>query len=463
LANLARLLRTSAVRLALRYAVLYVLLTALALGVLFWVTARYLEQQVEISLVDELHELTGVDRTLGRAKLIDIIAIESGMGGKDERYFLLLASDGSRINGNLAAWPEQAVSDGAVHYLPIPDATAARGTDGDGEPYAVIASRLDDGARLLVAQNTGESTRLKDFIALVIAIILPLSALLALTAGLLQGRTLLARIDRINATAGKIAAGDLGQRVASSGGNDEFDELAQHLNAMLMRIEYLITGMRRVTDNVAHDLRHPLSRLRHRLELMLLEPHSAEEYTEAIRQAIADADDLLKTFNALLEIAQTEAGSFRGDWQALDLSELGQTLGELYQDVAEEAGIACTLHVTPGVRVRGNRHLLAQLIRNLLENAIQHAAAGGVLELTIDHSGDRPRLRVCDRGPGIPQDQRATVLERFARLDQARRTPGSGLGLSLVKAVAELHQAELRLEDNQPGLRVVLLFPPLAA
>jgi signal transduction histidine kinase len=311
----------------------------------------------------------------------------------------------------------------------------------------------------LIAQDTSQADRLKEFITLIISIILPLSAILALTMGLLLGRTLLARIDKINATAGKIAAGDLSQRVAINHNNDEFAELARHLNAMLSRIEQLITGMRQVTDNVAHDLRRPLSRLRNRLDVTLLEPRATEEYVDAIRQTIDDADELLKTFNALLEIAQTEAGSFRGEWTQIDLSTLAQTLGELYHDAAEESGIAFELHITPGIKVYGDYHLLAQVIRNLLENAIQHAAQSGTIRLSIDHLHDRPRLMVSDQGPGIHATQREAVLERFVRLDAARNTPGSGLGLSLVKAVAAVHQAQLLLEDNQPGLRVSLVFP----
>ena len=462
MATLRRLFRTTAIRLALYYAVLYALLIAIALGGLYWATSRFIEEQLAADLTDELSEFIHIDQTLGRNKLREALSIESSMGSEDQRYFLLLAADNSYIIGNMRKWPANAKTDAAVHNISIADDLLTNTINGGTYDYATIATRLKDGAQLLIAQNTHEAGQLKEFISLIIAIILPLSALLALTMGMFLGRTILTRVDKIRTTAGAIASGDLSQRVTLTGQNDEFDELARHLNAMLARIEQLITGMRRVTDNVAHDLRRPLSRLRNRLDVILLESRSHEEYVEAIQQTIVDADEILQTFNALLEIAQTEAGSFRGEWQRINLSDLGQNLGELYQDVAEETGIAIELQISPDIMLRGNRHLLAQAIRNLLENAIQYAGQGGSIRLSIDELDEKPRLVVSDQGTGIPEGQRKIVLERFARLEAARNSPGSGLGLSLVKAVADLHQAELLLEDNQPGLRVTLLFSPTA-
>lgn len=456
--NLHRLLRTTAIRLSLRYALLYALLFAVGLGVLYLAISRFIHAELEASLKDELAEFSQVDQGLGRDKLIETLNIESRMGGEDRRYFLLLAPDGTRLAGSILKTPAGVEPDGEVRNLIIQDELIPDETGYDNENYTTIAIRLDDGGLLHIAQNTHQADKLRGFILLIILIILPLSIILALTMGLFLGRTILARIDNVNTTASAIVAGELSRRVPLTGNDDEFDELARHLNSMLMRIEQLITGMRRVSDNIAHDLRHPLARLRNRLDVTLLENRDSGEYVEAIQQSINDADELLKTFNSLLEIAQTEAGSFRGEWNHVDLSALAQNLGELYQDVAEELGMVFKLQITPDIVVVGNRHLLAQAIRNLLENVIQYSAQGKYIELRLEQRNDQICLVVADHGAGIPAEQHDTVLERFARLESSRNSPGTGLGLSLVKAVADLHKAILLMEDNQPGLRVSLLF-----
>lgn len=229
---------------------------------------------------------------------------------------------------------------------------------------------------------------------------------------------------------------------------------------MLERIEQLLTGLRQVTDNIAHDLRSPLNRLRNRLEVTLLEARSAAEYRSVLYQAIGDANALLNTFNALLSIAQAEAGMHRTPWEELELGVLAGELAELYEAVAEEKGITWTYSAAPDLRIRGDRQLLAQALSNLLDNAVKYTPPGGRIALTVSSGPQGPLLSVADSGPGIPAAERERVLERFVRLDSARSQPGSGLGLSLVKAVTGLHQAELTLADNQPGLRVSIQFLP---
>jgi len=264
----------------------------------------------------------------------------------------------------------------------------------------------------------------------------------------------LARIDHINHTARAISSGDFSQRIPLSANKDEFDDLSGQLNHMLKRIEQLLTGMRQVTDNVAHDLRRPLSRLRNRLEITLLEKRDTKEYQQVLEETIEDTDDLIRTFNALLEIAQAEAGSFRGEWTTVDMTALLRELGELYKELAESQGRNLTISVHSGIKITGNRHLLAQAISNLLDNAIKYSPVHGKISLFAKEK----TIKICDNGNGIPLSEQNHVMERFVRLDNARSTPGNGLGLSLVKAVSELHNATMSLEDNQPGLTVRLLF-----
>jgi signal transduction histidine kinase len=268
---------------------------------------------------------------------------------------------------------------------------------------------------------------------------------------------MLSRVETVNRTSKQIIHGDLSRRVPLDGSGDEFDQLAANLNDMLDRIERLIAGMRDVTDNIAHDLRSPLSRLRARLEVTLLERRDAAHYEDVLRDTVGEADRLLGTFNALLKIAEAEAGS-REMKERVDLAEIARSVAELYEPVAEEKGLSLTVTAPSPVAVLGDRHLLSQAISNLLDNAVKYTAAGGVA-LTLWQSGDKGRIEVADSGPGIPADRRETVFDRFVRLESSRSTPGNGLGLSLVRAVARMHGGEVWLEDNNPGLKAVLSLP----
>jgi len=459
LVDLSRLFHTSAIRVALRYALLYALLTGLALGFLYWTTSRYIDAQMVASLEQEMHQLQRLVHDRGSTAVKRVIQARSQGPKENRRYYLLLSQNGQRLAGDLKAWPPSLQADDEVHNIWIEhDLIPGKVEDYDGY-WPMIAVTLPQGERLLVAQSVRHAEDLQEYSLTAMALILAISVILALAMGIFLGRSVLQRIDTINATARAVAGGGLTQRVPIVGRNDEFDELAQHLNAMLDRIEALMAGMRQVTDNVAHDLRRPLSRLRNRLEVTLLEAREKAEYEEAMSRAVADADELLHTFNALLEIAQAEGGVRRGDWGKVDLSKLAVSLGGLYRDQAEEKGLRFMLDIKPDVHIGGNRHLVGQTLSNLLENALKYTPTGGHIALRVDRHGGRPRLQVCDNGPGIAPQCREKVLERFVRLDSARSTRGNGLGLSLVKAVAELHGAQLVLEDNKPGLRVSLVFP----
>jgi len=269
----------------------------------------------------------------------------------------------------------------------------------------------------------------------------------------------------VNRTSERVMSGNLSDRIPLRGTSDEFDQLAANLNRMLDQIERLMTAMREVTDDVAHDLRTPLSRLRTRLERALVAPSGADppagaSQSEAIRAAIDEADRLLATFNALLSIAELEAGARHDQTASIDLSEVARSAAELYETVAEEKGFALTVAAEPGVRMQGDRHLLSQAISNLLDNALKYAG-GGQIELRVFPENGQAILEITDQGPGIPEADRLSVLDRFVRLEPSRTTPGNGLGLSLVRAIARRHDGSVTLEDNRPGLRVRLQFARL--
>jgi len=282
--------------------------------------------------------------------------------------------------------------------------------------------------------------------------------LLGLGGGILVGRYALRRVDAVAATSREIVKGDLTRRVPLSGSGDEFDRLAQTINEMLDQIDMLMTGMRIVTDSLAHDLRSPLTRAKGSIELALRKETGAETYRHALEQTNTELDTILRTFEALINIAEAEAGVSRAALAPLDLSGLVRDLYEMYQPIAEDAGLEMTAEIADGITVRGNRQMLAQAIANLLDNAIKFTPPGGHIACSATAIDRRPMLSVADDGPGIAAEDRDRVLDRFVRLDSSRSAPGSGLGLSLVAAVARLHGARLSLGDNEPGLTVTLTF-----
>ncbi|MCB1694408.1 MAG: HAMP domain-containing histidine kinase, partial [Pseudomonadales bacterium] len=399
-------------------------------------------------------------RLEGRAKLIELIdSEEQANTGRDTRYYLLLGPDDRREAGQLLDWPSGIEPDRHVRNVWFEDDVLPHaGPDIDGY-WPTIATRLDDGSRLLISQSVKQTEDLQEFILAIMLVIFIATLTSAIVMGWFLNRSLLARIDKINETAQAVRQGDLGKRVALGPTDDEFDELGRHLNRMLDRIEQLLTGLRQVTDNVAHDLRKPLTRIKGRLEVTLLEARSTDDYRQVIHESIDDADGLLKTFNALLEIAQAESGSFRGEWTRCDITDLLENLADLYQPEADAQSRNFQASIAPGLSMQGNRHLLAQAIANLLDNAFKYTPTGKAIRLEAFMEGNELIIKVEDSGQGIPAADRARVLDRFVRLEMERSTPGNGLGLALVRAVADLHHGHLELGDNNPGLAVTMRFP----
>jgi signal transduction histidine kinase len=321
------------------------------------------------------------------------------------------------------------------------------------------------GARLVIGRDIEDQRNYAARVKRTFLWAFALISLAALGVGLVAGRSVLRRVEEIVATSRSIMAGDLSRRVALRGSNDELDDLAVSLNAMLDRIEQLMNGLREVSDNIAHDLKTPLNRLRNRAEAALRDARGSEAYREGLESTIERADDLIKTFNALLLIARLEAGVVDDSAEHFDLCKLVGDVAELYEPVAEEAGFGLTIDVGHDIVVDANRHLVGQAVANLVDNAIKYARQVDIkpelktISVNAHANGKSVEISVGDHGPGIAEKDRERALRRFVRLEESRSEPGTGLGLSLVAAVARLHGGSIRLEDNDPGLRVALTIP----
>jgi signal transduction histidine kinase len=292
--------------------------------------------------------------------------------------------------------------------------------------------------------------------------------LAGLLGGLAISRIVMRRIESMTAASRTIMEGDLSQRIPLAGAGDELDDLATSLNAMLERIEQLMNGLKEVSDNIAHDLKTPLNRLRNRAEAALRDPRGDNAHKEGLERTIEEADELIKTFNALLLIARLEAGAIEENSERFELGELVQDVAELYQPVAEEDGMTLNVETASGLNVVANKQLIIQAVANLIDNAMKYGrkpgpgGSNGSIDVVVKNLDQTAEISVGDRGAGIGAADRERVLKRFVRLEESRTAPGTGLGLSLVAAVARLHKGTVRLEDNAPGLRVVLSLPRAA-
>jgi signal transduction histidine kinase len=447
-----RLLRTSTFRFALVYVGLFATSALLLLGFIYVTTAGYASRQTDEVILAQSSGLAEQYRQRGLDGVASTIAQRAARNPRGHAVYLLADPAGRRIVGNLDRWPAEATEPGWVEFQ-IED------PDTHGEAYRARAQyvRLAGGFNLLVGQDVQEQQRHQKLMITAMTWGGALTLALALLGGLLMSRATLQRIETINRTSREIIQGDLTRRMPTRSTGDEFDQLAQNLNAMLDQIAVLMDGIREVSDNIAHDLRTPLTRLRSRLEAARL--GQADPAMQATIDAlIADADALLSTFNALLRIAEIEAGQRRAAFTDVDLAETARDAIELYEPVAQEKRQTIQADLASAVVVKGDRHLLAQAVANLLDNAIKYGPEGIRIVVTVIPSKSGPILSVADSGPGIPEEFRNQAVRRFFRLEASRSSSGTGLGLSLVSAVAKLHGARLALEDNAPGLRVTMAF-----
>jgi signal transduction histidine kinase len=449
-------------RLALLAVVVLLVALALLIGWTVSATNSVLTRQVARAISADLSALTDEFDRSGRPGLLAAME-ERRVADPNSLYVLLNRKGGIRIAGNISSAPPQHDQSGDGYiFRYVRDSQS-----GPQERLAAAASRtLADGSVLIVGRDIDEQREYVDHVRRILLGGVVAVALLGLGGGLLVSRHVLRRIDAMTAASRAIMAGDLAGRIPRRGTGDELDRLADSLNAMLARIERLMQGLREVSDNIAHDLKTPLNRLRNHAEAALREGAGSEAWREGLVHTIEEADELIKTFNALLLIAKLEAGALEDSQEPIDLAEVVRELSELYEPAAEEAGFRLEFSASGHVPIRANRQLISQAVANLIDNAIKYSATGAKangaiapIRVTVAQREGDAEVVVADRGPGIAAADRPRALKRFVRLEASRSRPGTGLGLSLVTAVAQMHGGSVRLEDNAPGLRAVLSLP----
>jgi signal transduction histidine kinase len=461
LTALGKLLRTTAFQLTLVYLLIFIVFAFSLLGYFALNTRRLITEQITTTVDTEITGLREQYTQGGIRRLVIVVDLRSRRPGSS--LYLVTTATGEGLAGNVGSLEPGVLDHPGWLETNYRRLEAPEGTD---HRALVQVVQLPGGFRLLVGRDLEERERLFGIIANAGQWSLALVIVLGLAGGFFVSRRVLNRVEAMTDKAQTIMAGDLAGRLPIAGTGDELDRLAEHLNAMLERIEALMRGLKEVSDNIAHDLKTPLTRLRNRCEQALRGSAGVDDYRAALESTIAESDELIRTFDALLMIARAEAGLARDNMTEFDAAEIARDVGELYEPLADEKGIALTVEAPAAAPVRGNRELVSQALANLIDNAIKYAGPNGEVngapaEIVVKagNDGERIALSVADRGPGIAVADRGRVVERFVRLEQSRSAPGSGLGLSLAAAVARLHGGELKLEDNHPGLRSTIALP----
>jgi signal transduction histidine kinase len=453
-----KLIRTTAFRLTLVYLLLFVFFAFTLLGYFAWNTRRLVTEQITQTILSETSELTDRFESGGLRGLVT--AVENRALRPSSNLYLVAIPAGQGVAGNVGS-----LEPGIIDRTGWAETRYRRLEETDlAEHRALVrVTQLSGGFRLLVGRDLEERRRVFGVVASAAQWSFLIVIVLGLGGGVLVARRVLARIDAMTGTTQRIMAGDLSERLPVGRSGDELDRLAGNLNAMLERIEALMRGLKEVSDNIAHDLKTPLTRLRNRAEEALAKSGNEVDYRAALERTIDESDALIRTFNALLMIARAESGQARDDMSDFDAADVARGIHELYEPLAEDDGLKLVVEAAPAP-LHGNRELISQALANLVENAIKYGKPAGqdrdaTVTIHSEREGETVLLIVADHGPGIPEADRARAVDRFVRLEASRTLPGSGLGLSLASAVATLHGGELRLSDNHPGLRATLVLP----
>jgi signal transduction histidine kinase len=454
---LSKTLRSSTFRLAILYVCLFGVSVAGLFGYVYWSTTRYVKQRYDNMIIADRHELLDTYARSGREGLARELNTHGETAPADGDIYLLADADFAPLAGNLKDWPAAArAGDGWIEFSPANWRPNAK----HRPLLRALVTTLPDGSHLLSGEDVNDMVAFGRTINRGLAFGVTLLCLLAAAAGISVTRRTVARIEAVNATSRAIMASGLGKRIPTRGTKDEWDQLAQNLNSMLERIEELVRGIKEVSDNIAHDLRTPLMRMRGRLEVALRARRNAEADEALIARTVSELDEVLKTFSSLLRISAVEARERTVGFGAVDLGKLAVEVADLFDAAAEERGVHLR-YAAATAPVLGDRDLLFEALSNLIDNALKHGQSDVEVRVEPDEAGG-VRLTVRDHGAGIPSAERKHVFQRFYRLERSRSTPGNGLGLSLVQAVAQLHGAELALVEAAPGLAVELKFRALA-
>jgi signal transduction histidine kinase len=447
-----RLLRSTGVRFGVFYAGLFSVSAAALAGFLWWSTAGLLQRQTDDALEQDSDSLV---ETYFQAGLPGVInAVKDRINGNidDDALYIVADPNFTLLAGNVNAWPASWPMDQEWGRLQVR-------RSGLTAEIEVRSFELPGGYHAMVGRDVSVLQKIGRLMEEALLWSAAIAVALG-TVGALAVRSLFrSTIADVSATSAAIGAGDLTKRVRIAGQDDEFDRLAMTINDMLDRIGTLMDGVKQVSNAIAHDLRTPITRARTRLEDAMTHATGEAELRSALERAISDLDGIVGIFQALLRISEIEAGARRSHFARVDLSDLLGEMAELYEAVAEERGVTLRTDIAPGLALPGDRDMLQQAVANLLDNALKFSPEGGRILVRAAEENGVLAFEVCDSGPGIPAEERAHATERFFRGETARSTPGSGLGLALVQAVAQLHGGELALGDAEPGLRATLRFP----
>lgn len=464
--KLSQLWRTTTVRLTALFLLIFVVFSVSLLGLIWWQSTMQLQKQQADAIDREAAALAQIDTDGGFRETLTAVMRLAQQPGPGLYYVGDPA--GQMLLGNMTDLPPEVLAEPGTFTFNYERSRPPGADDSQPAPTGtamVRSMQLESGLILVVGRDVVERRGYSAIILQWFAIGVVGIILFSLALGVVTAVRVLRRVETINATSRKIMSGSLSERVPVTRRNDEFDGLATSLNQMLDRIEQLMQGMKEVTDNVAHDLKTPLTRLRNKAESALRDGQDEKQRREALETTIEESDKLIKTFNALLMITRAEAGTPSGAISELDLSAVVSDVAELYGPLAEDEGLELIPEVTAGVRIMGNRELLGQALVNLVENAVKYyepvEGKAGKITVSLRRVGERVLIEVADNGPGIPGADRERVVERFVRLEKSRTMPGSGLGLSLVAAVVRLHGGAFRVEDNAPGVRAVMDLPAM--
>jgi len=443
-------LHTSVFRLTLTYIILFTVSVCLLLTFIYWSSIRYLEHQTDIAIEAEMIGLKEQYERRGIEGLVEVIAGRLLEDPHNRSIYLFTNKNNKRLVGNLNSWPNIKPEDSGWVSFDI-------NRDGNVINAKARLVRLSGGFLLLIGRDIQEFQHMSNAFIRTLVGGGGLTILLGLIAGVLTSKNLLKRVEAINKTCLSVMEGNLDLRVHIHNTNDEFDQLGEHINSMLDRVNELVDSVRNVGNNIAHELRTPLTTLRNSLEV--LKSDTPDCARQKLEEALSDADTLLQSFSSLLRISKIEAGSYSLNKKSIELSALVNDAYELYQALAEEKDIHFITEVSDQCLIEGDKDLLFQMIANLLDNAIKFSKPHDMVNVTLSNKNNCVELIISDSGPGIPKDVHKKVLERFYRLKSNKETSGTGLGLSLVNAVVTLHKGNLKFEDNHPGLIVKIKLP----